>query len=279
MTLSVAFLMLTSFLPAAHSQQTGTPVYGSTNPEKFIEYDARTQCHGGKGILPLVGILNSDVFKTNIQGVSRGYIPPKSSIGEHLHRTMEEIFIILNTTAEFTVDGKTALLPAGSMVVCNTYHSHGIYNPHNDVSLEWLYFAVTEIKGQSKGAEFGDEDLTNKRLESPAPFKYTTLDRSLLKPVVNSHGGKGTILFRRMWDKDDFDTNWEFIDHCVLPPGTSIGYHQHNMIEEVYYIVCGTGFATVNDYTWEVGPGATPSPALCTTPTGSTTAARRTSRL
>jgi len=254
MIICISAIAAAALIPAAHAQQTGIPVYGSTNPEEFIEYDARTQCHGGKGTLPLGGILDSDVFKTNMHSVSRGIIPPKSSIGEHVHRKMEEIFIILNTTAEFTVDGKTALLPAGSMVVCNEYHTHGIYNPHDDVDLDWLYFAVTEVKGQGEAVDFG-EDLTNKQLESPAPFKYTVLDRTLLKPASRAHGGKGTIFFRRLWDTEDFTTNWEFIDHVVIPPGASFGYHQHNMLEEVDYIVSGTGYMTVNDHTWEVGPG------------------------
>ena len=58
-----------------------------------------------------------------------------------------------------------------------------------------------------------------------------------------------------MWNMDTFRTNWEFLDHCVLPPGASIGRHQHNMIEEVYYIVSGRGRVTVTGSTWDVGSG------------------------
>jgi mannose-6-phosphate isomerase-like protein (cupin superfamily) len=253
-TICIAAIITMTLLPVAHAQQTGIPVYGSTNPADFIKYDARTQCHGGRGTLPLGTILSGDIFKTRIHAVSRGIIPPKSSIGEHVHRKMEEIFIVLNTTAEFTIDGKTSLLPAGSMVVCNKYHTHGIYNPHDDIDLDWLYFAVTDVKGQGEAVDFG-EDLTNKQLESPVPFKYTVLDRTLLRPADRAHGGKGTIFARRLWDSTDFKTDWAFIDHVVLPPGTSFGYHQHTMLEEVDYIVSGTGYVTVNDHTWTVGPG------------------------
>ena len=41
----------------------------------------------------------------------------------------------------------------------------------------------------------------------------------------------------------------------MLPSDTSIGYHQHNMIEEVYYLVSGSGRMTVNDFTWDVTEG------------------------
>ena len=185
--------------------------------------------------------------------MSRAEIPPGCSIGEHLHRHMEEMFIILNSPAQFTVNGHTSELPAGSCVACLKGQSHGIYN-HTDRTLQWLYFAVTEEKGKGDAINFGD-DLTNKTVESPPQFLWTNLDNRLLKPAANAHKGKGSILFRRMWNRDTFKTNWEFVDHCVLPPNTSIGYHQHNMIEEVYYIASGHGRMTVNDQTWDVGPG------------------------
>ncbi|MCE5248678.1 cupin domain-containing protein [bacterium] len=235
---------------SARTEQKGKPVYGRTDPS---QYDNVPDCHKGAGTIRLKSILSHELFETNLLAVSRAEIPPRCSIGEHIHRHMEEIFIILNAPAQFTVNGRTALLPARSMVVCPRGSSHGIYNP-TDQTLQWLYFAVSEVKGKGDAIDYGD-DLSNAQIESPPPFEWTLLDRSLLAPAANAHKGKGTILFRRMYNKDSFKTNWEFIDHCILPPGTSIGYHQHNMIEEVYYIVSGKGRATVNDVTWDVGPG------------------------
>ena len=252
--ITILFLILLTslvFNSTVSAQQTGSPLYARTNPAEFEDVP---QCHKGAGTIKLKTILSSEVFKTNLHAVSRALIPPGASIGEHVHRHMEEIFIILNAPAQFTVNGKAAELPARSMVVCNRYNSHGIYNHNDDTNLDWLYFAVTEVKGKGDAVDYGD-DLTKKTIDSPAPFKFTTLDRSLLHPAPNAHDGKGVILFRRMWDTEDFLTNWEFIDHCVLPPGTSIGYHQHNMIEEVYYIVSGSGRITVNDHTWDVTAG------------------------
>jgi len=51
--------------------------------------------------------------------------------------------------------------------------------------------------------------------------------------------------------------NFEGVNNVngVLPPDTSIGYHQHNAIEEIYYLVSGRGRMTVNDQTFDVGPG------------------------
>ena len=230
--------------------QTGTPVFGSTDPAK---YNAVNGCHKGAGTVRIQRLLSHDVFDTNLFAVNRVELPPKSGIGEHRHYNREEMFIVLNGPAQFTIDGRTVELPAGATVLSPEGSSHGIYN-HTDMVLQWLHFAVTREKGAAESLDFG-EDLSNKQIISPVPFAWTGLDLRLLKLAGNAHKGKGNILFRRLWNKESFKTNWEFLDHCILPPETSIGYHQHNMIEEVYFLVSGHGRMTVNDHTWEVGPG------------------------
>ena len=234
----------------AFAAQNGKPVFWSLTPEHF---NPPAKSHEGAGEVRFTDIVGTPDFATNMRAISRGEIPPKCGIGEHLHRNMEEIFIVLNAPAQFTVNGHTALLPPGAMVVCRKGDSHGIYNPNPDKSLDWLYFAVSMERGVWGSIEFGN-DLSNEKVESPPPFLWTLLDRRLLTSAP-AHGGKGEILYRRCWNKDTFRTNWEFVDHCILPPKTSIGYHQHNMIEEVYFLVSGKGRATVNDVTWDVKAG------------------------
>lgn len=230
--------------------QKDTPVFGSTDP---AQYNAVNGCHKGAGTVRIQRLLGHDVFDTNLYAVNRVEMPSKTGIGEHRHYHREEMFIVLNGPAQFTIDGKTAELPSGSMALCPEGSSHGIYN-HTGTTLQWLHFAVTREKGVAESLDFG-EDLSNMRIVSPVPFAWARLDHRLLKPASNAHKGKGDILFRRLWNKESFRTNWEFLDHCILPPDTSIGYHQHNMIEEVYYLVTGHGRMTVNDHTWDVGPG------------------------
>jgi mannose-6-phosphate isomerase-like protein (cupin superfamily) len=113
---------------------------------------------------------------------------------------------------------------------------------------------VGMVKGKYDNIDYKD-DLTKARVESPAPFLWANLERTLLYPVTGAHRGKGTLLFRRLWANDSFKTPWYFVDHCLLPPGTSIGYHQHGDIEEIYSIVSGRGLSTVNGVTWEVKAG------------------------
>ena len=252
--ISITAVILFAFSATVlQAEQKGKPVCGHSDPSKYREY---INIHGGAGSMKLTALLSSDLFETNLIYFHRGTLPPKSGIGEHLHRTMEEMYFIFNAPAEFTVNGHTALLPAGSTAICPLGSSHGIYN-NSEETLEWLNIGVT-MAGKAEAIDYGDS-LTAQRIESPAPFAWAKFDRTLLKPLKGAHDGKGTLLFRRLWGDESFKTNWAWIDHVVIPPGTSIGYHQHNAIEEVYYVMSGNGRMTVHDHTWVVGPGdATP---------------------
>ncbi|MBN1292552.1 MAG: cupin domain-containing protein [Candidatus Latescibacteria bacterium] len=233
-----------------YAAQTGTPVFGHTDPGK---YQGVSNAHDGAGTLPFMVLLDHEVFDTNFLFVHRAEVPPKTGIGEHIHRNMEEMYYIFNGVAQFTVNGQTAELPGPCCVLCPKGSSHGIYN-HTEETLQWLNVAVSVEKGKGDAINYKD-DLSNKQVVSPTPFLWAPIDRSLLKPAAHAHLGKGSILFKRLWANDSFQTNWDFTDHCVLPPDTSIGYHQHNAIEEIYYLVKGRGRMTVNDHTFDVGPG------------------------
>jgi len=236
------------------AEQKGKPVFGRDDPSKYVE---TKNCHHGPGSLKAMTLLGQDIFESNLYFFSKGILEPKCGIGEHIHRDTEEMFFIFGGPAEFTVNGHTALLPSGSCVACPMGTSHGVYN-NSDKTLVWMDIAVTKVKGKFDSIDYRDS-LTTQTLESPAPFAWAQFDRSLLKPITGAHGGKGALPFRRLWAGDSFKSNWEWIDHVLLPPDTSIGYHQHNGIEEVYYVMSGNGRITVNDHTWDVQPGdATP---------------------
>ena len=237
----------------ADAEQKGKPIFGSTDPSEYFE---SKNCHGGAGSLMYMSLLGEGdkaVFESNLLFIHRGVMLPKSGLGEHIHRQMEEMYITFDGCIQHTVNGRTAELPPGSLVLCPMGSSHGMHNPA-DKKVNYINVGVTRVKDKYDAINYND-DLVDAMVESPAPFLWANFDRRLLKPARNAHDGKGSILFRRLWFKDSFKTNWEFVDHCVLPPGTSIGYHQHNGIEEVYYIISGSGRMTVNNVTWDVKTG------------------------
>jgi mannose-6-phosphate isomerase-like protein (cupin superfamily) len=248
----LAFLAFTGTAAITVSAQEikDQPVIGHTVPALFKD---APNAHDGAGVFKIMELIPGAEMKTNFLFVHRGVIPPHVSIGEHLHKNMEEMFIIYTGRAQFTVNGHTAELPARSLVLCPVGSSHGIYND-TDQPVEWMNVGVSLEKGKYISVEY-KEDLTKAKVESPAPFLWANLDRSLLNPVANAHQGKGTLGFRRLWANDSFKTPWYFVDHCLLPPGTSIGYHQHGDIEEIYYIVEGSGLSTVNGRTFPVKAG------------------------
>ncbi len=246
----MALLMISLSITLIFARQNGEPFTVRYDVTKFRESKSS---HGGAGSLLLQCLLDDKLFDTNMFFLYVGRIGPKSGIGEHIHRHTEEMFFILNAPAQFTVNGHTALLPAGSCVLCPKGSSHGIYNPNPEVTLEWMNLAVTEVKGVYDVINFGDS-LTTQTVESPAPFKWAQLDRSLLAPI-NMNSGQGEVLCRRLWGFESFATNWHSIIHMVIPTGTSVGYHRHNTLEESYYILSGSGMITVNDKTWVVDKG------------------------
>ena len=73
---------------------------------------------------------------------------------------------------------------------------------------------------------------------------------------ANCHDGEGTIRITDIFKGENIATGIQFLHYTVLPPGTSIGYHQHGNNEEFYIILAGTGEMEMDGTTTPVGPGA-----------------------
>ena len=54
-------------------------------------------------------------------------------------------------------------------------------------------------------------------------------------------GGEGAVTIRHYFNREDFTANVRLCASLRLPPGASIGVHQHEGEDEVYLVTRGTG--------------------------------------
>jgi mannose-6-phosphate isomerase-like protein (cupin superfamily) len=221
-----------------------------TDPSK---YRPIKHVHAGAGELHFAGLFDAYAFNTNLIFLHRGVIPPKGGIGHHYHNHMEEMFVIFDNEAEFTIDGRTSRLEGPASAPCRMGRSHAIYNPTARPT-EWMNIAVGTIKGKYDATDLGD-DRVGVTIDPKPVFITARFDRKLLKPVEAMNGGKGVAQYRRVLPPEVFFTNWSYVDHLVLPPGASLGKKTHVNVEEFYYVIDGSGTAQVNAETAPIGKG------------------------
>jgi mannose-6-phosphate isomerase-like protein (cupin superfamily) len=85
---------------------------------------------------------------------------------------------------------------------------------------------------------------------------FTSFDAVEASERWHDHGGEGPILFRRIFEESDFKSAIDFIDYTVIPPASTIGRHEHNGNEEVYFVVSGSPLMRVKGETLRLHAGS-----------------------
>jgi mannose-6-phosphate isomerase-like protein (cupin superfamily) len=229
-----------------------------TDPAAFRPQPA---VHGGAGTMSFTALLNRGAVTPEFNFLHRGEIPPGAGIGHHFHNTVEEMFMILDGEAQFTIDGRTALVKGPAGVICRTGHSHAIYNS-GAKPVQWVNLNVSLNAGVYDNFDLGDTRATA-TLDPIPTFMVMRLDRDLLR----QGGGRGrgaapaaaapappAVITRRALGPSVFSTTWAYMDHVLVPPGVSTSEMKHDSVGEAFYLLAGSGTLTVKGSISETAP-------------------------
>lgn len=225
-------------------------VYGTAQPKSRVihndpeKYRELSSVHAGAGKMGFTQLIGRNDLATNFLYLHTGVIEAKSGIGHHFHHNIEEMYVILNGEAEFTINGRTSKIKAPAVVPCKMGDSHAIYNSSGE-RIRWMNFAVSLTKGRSDNFDLGDARV-GAALDPIPAFVSSRLEREKLKVNNPTYSGNG-VLARRVIGPEVFSTDWNHVDHVVIPAGSAAGPRELEGIEEVYYVIKGSGSVSIND--------------------------------
>jgi mannose-6-phosphate isomerase-like protein (cupin superfamily) len=217
-----------------------------TDPAAYRQLSA---VHGGAGSMSFTALLNRGAVTPEFNFLHRGVIPAGSGIGHHFHNVVEEMFVILDGEAQFTIDGRTASVKGPAGVLCRAGHSHAIYNP-GPTPVQWMNLNVSLVGGVYDNFDLGDTRV-GAALDAIPTFMTIRLDTSLLRAAGARGRGAATpaapnaVLSRRVAGPAMFSTTWSYIDHVLVPPGAATPELPHDGLAEAYYVLGGEGTISV----------------------------------
>ena len=234
----IIWILLTAFALPAYAQNLAKRVI----PNDPSKYRQLTGVHAGAGQMKFTGLIGAQTLGSNFLYLHAGEIPDKAGIGQHFHHTIEEMYVILDGEAEFTINGHTSKIKGPAVVPCKMGDSHGMLNTSGK-TLKWLNFAVSTTKGRGDNFDLAD-NLVGRKLDPIPQFVSGQLKKESLRANANAYAGTG-VLYRRILGPDVFSTSWNHVDHVLIPAGVTAGPRQLEGIDEVYYVVKGSGTATI----------------------------------
>jgi mannose-6-phosphate isomerase-like protein (cupin superfamily) len=220
-------------------------VHNGSGPMNYMQLWGDTPSGQGTGAKFNLGV--------NLYFLHRGVLPPGGGIGEHFHNYCEEMFVILDGEAEYSIDSRTSVLQGPGGAVARLGHSHAITN-QSSKPVQWMNINVGLLPNYYD-ANNRDDGRVGAPKDAIPQFMTMNLSKSLDRPVEGFMGGKGIVQYHRGLDPSTFYTAWSYVDHLLLPAGTSVGPATKKDMAEVYYVISGAGTATIGGETLAIKTG------------------------
>jgi mannose-6-phosphate isomerase-like protein (cupin superfamily) len=235
-------LAVTLILPLAAAEPLAQRIVHA-DPAKYRPSKA---VHNGAGQLDYMALFDAHSLDTNLYFLHRGIIEPKSGIGAHFHNQCEEMFVIFDGEAQFTIDGRTSLLKGPAGAPCRMGHSHAIYNPTDKV-VQWMNINVSAMKNT-----YDAFNLDDARVRRAARSQSRPVHGDAPRPRAAAPRGRHE---RRQGDRPVPPRAGHHGLPRALglrgPPDASSGYastgpHLHREVAEFYYVMNGQGTVTIS---------------------------------
>lgn len=178
-------------------------------------------------------------FKTPWNTLNYLELAPGQPFSPVAEPSFEQGYVVLDSAVECACAGRVEIAQGPVVLLCRPGAHHTLTN-----------------KGQQPLSLLHVRVALDPPPHSEPSFMTATVDADKLKWRPAIHQGAGRIATRHIWGPDDFSSTWTFLDHAILGPHSSVGYHYHDALEECFLILRGKGYMTIADETFGVGPGS-----------------------
>ena len=246
-TAALLLTAATAHVQTLHAQT----LHAQTLASRITHYDVSKTAlikavHDGAGSMNFGPLMTDKTLSTNLLFLHRGVLHAHSGIGQHFHNHCEEMFVIFDGEAEFTINGRTSLLQGTVGAPDRMGSSHAIYNP-TDHDVEWMNINVGTSKVYD-AFNLGDDRVGAPKDKIPQ-FVTMHLDKTLLPTATAG------VSRRRALGPSVFYTAWSYLDHVLVQPGATLPQTRYANMSEAYYVISGDGSVTLNGETTAIKKG------------------------